>query len=191
MMPVLAAALLSSVLAAEPAPPALEVELQIPKKLALAYGPGEKAPHLAGTVVATLRNRTDKPVRLRDLAEHGMVFVSEKGALHVLVHSCKCVKDAAEPAGSVFELAPGQERKVTVDDWGCGGGSWAAPPAGKYTLEYRVLPAPEKLPEPSTEGPGALVPRCRADFASEKFWEGSTRSAGVKVELRNPGGKPR
>jgi len=178
-------------LAARAEPPPVEVTVSVEKPLVLAYGPGEKEPHLAGTVVATVRNKSEKPIRLRDLAEHGVVFVAETGAPHVVVHSCKCVKDLAEPAAAVYELAPGQARKVTIDDWGCGGGSWPAPPPGRYRLEYRVLLAPAVMPEPAKESPRDQVPKCRKELASEEFWAGAARSVPAAVELKWPGGKKR
>ncbi|HEY3448228.1 MAG TPA: hypothetical protein VGK67_17865 [Myxococcales bacterium] len=173
-----------------PPAPKVEVSLAVEKPLSLAYGPGEKQPHLAGKVVATIKNASDQPVKLRDLQEHGFVFVAQKGGeLSVLVHSCKCVKDVAEPAGAAFELAPGKEKKVAVDDWGCGGGSWPAPPPGRYRLEYRVLaaPAPEGgPPAPGDADPKTVVPACRKDLTSNWFWEGAARSKAIEVELKAP-----
>lgn len=169
-----------------PDPPKVEVSLAVEKPLALAKGPGEKEPHLTGRLVATVRNTTAKPVKVRDLQEHGFVFVSDKGALTVVVHPCKCVQDATEPEKAVFEIAPGQERKVVVDDWGCGGGSWPAPAPGKYKLEYRVLGVRDRPKEKQKADPKVQVPACRSDLATEWFWENAVKSKAVEVELKAP-----
>lgn len=174
------------------APPALEVTLVQAKPLALVRSAaGGKLPWLDGVLVATVTNRSQAPVRLRDLGEHGVVFVEPSGALRVLVHSCKCVKDAVEPAEASFELAPGASRTVTVDDWGCGGGMWAAPPPGRYQVEYRVLPAPAVQAPAEEEQPQVQVERCRQEFSSPRYWEGATGSKPLALELRAPRGKRR
>ena len=169
-----------------PAPPKVEVTLAVEKPLSLVKGRGEKEARLSGKVVATLRNTSDEPVKIRDLQEHGLVFVSGKGELTVVVHSCKCVQDAAEPEKAVAVIAPGKERKVTVDDWSCGGGSWPAPAPGRYQLEYRVLGVPNRLPEKAKPDPKVQVPACQRDLAAQWFWESAVRSKPVDVELKAP-----
>jgi len=142
---------------------------------------------LDGAVRVTLVNRSERRLLLRHLEEHGLVFVDpETGALAVLVHPCKCVKDALEPPGAVLALGAGQTREVELADFGCSGGPWPSPPPGRYRVEYRVLPAPTDVPPPDSSSPAVLVPRCRAELTSPLFWAGAVTSAAVDVTLAEP-----
>ncbi len=169
----------------------VEVGLVVTEPLRLVRWAVDGAPDgpvaLEGKVAVTVTNTGESPVTLLNLAEHGLVFLpAGAGAPFVVVHPCTCVKDAHEPAGTRLRLEPGGVHWLELDDFGCGGGPWQPPPPGDYTLEYRVLPAPEETPPPSEEPPSVLVPRCRRQLASPDFWHGAVASAPVAVTLGNP-----
>ncbi len=169
----------------------LEVTLRVERPLRLvrwAFPGGETGPvALDGAVEVTLANRGGQPLALRDLWEHGLVFVAaDLDTLAVLVHPCKCVKDALEPRAAVLTLVPGETRRLSFADFGCGGGPWQPPPPGRYRLEYRVLPAPAETPVAADSSPAALVPRCRAELTSPATWANAARSPAVEVVLGEP-----
>lgn len=169
----------------------IRVELKVERPLRLQwFGGKDGEAGLVGKVAVTLRNEGPTPVVLRDLEQHGLVFRSVKdGRLHVLVHSCACVKEAGDPGGSLLSLAPGEVHRVVLEDFGCGGGMWDPPPPGSYDVDYRVLPGPT----PAAQGtPGDLTAACRAAFTAEDTWEGAPHSPPIRVTLRAPrrkGGK--
>ncbi len=170
--------------AALAAPPALTVALTVEKPLVLVPERGSRQPRLEGTLWATVTNTTDRTLKVRDAGEHGAVFVDAQGQAHVVVHPCKCVRDVLEPASAVYELRPGEARRIVVDDWSCGGSSWRPPPAGRYRLEYRVLLAGERpAPPPDAKDASALEARCRRELVEAATWAGAFVSAPVEVTL--------
>lgn len=173
---------------AAPAPLPIRVTLTVEEPLRLArLGASRGDPGvvgLTGAVAVVLRNDGPAPVVLRDLEAHGLLFRAvADGRLHVLVHSCACVREATEPGAVILRLAPGESRRVVLSDFGCSGGMWAPPPPGLYDLEYRVLPGPA----PAASGdPRTLTNACRAAFTAEATWEGAPRSASLRIELKPP-----
>ena len=162
----------------------VQVRLHQARKLRLVKIPGGKVA-LDGVLEATIENTGASAIKLRDLELHGLRFSGKGGVSHVIVHSCKCVQDVAEPQKGVYELRPGASRKVVVDDWGCGGGMFEAPPVGSYEVVYRVLAAPEKSPAPRPEASPLTVTReCKQELAGEAMWVGAAVSPPIVVTLK-------
>lgn len=158
------------------------------RKLRLVKVPGGKRAALDGVLEATVTNTGAAPVRLRDLEVHGVLFENRKGGqAHVVVHSCKCMKDVAEPDKAVATLAPGAQTRVLVDEWGCGGGAWEAPPPGSFEVTYRVVAAPAALPPPDPNAsPMTVTRQCRESFVSPSYWSGAVSSPPLAVTLKAP-----
>lgn len=170
--------------------PPVSVSLVQKTKLRLVRFPGgERDPGpvgLTGVLEATLRNTTADSIKLLDLREHGVVFTScEDGKLHVVVHSCKCVKDMTDPEPATLLLPAGETRSVVVEDWGCGGGMWPAPPPGCYRIEYRVILAANAPRPPSHTSPVEMIRWCKGNFTSAAWWEGSIRSKPIEIRLED------
>ena len=174
--------------ATPPTPGALPVTVKLveKKKLRLVRMPPSKKVGLDGVIEATVTNTGSATVRLRNLEVHGVLFTNRKGgATHVVVHSCKCVQDVAEPAKSVTVLAPGASASVFVDDWGCGGGLWDAPEPGSWEMTYRVVGAPDALPAAQPEAsPPEVTRQCRESYRSEAFWKGAVSSVPLALTLQ-------
>ncbi|MSP59197.1 MAG: hypothetical protein EXR72_02460 [Myxococcales bacterium] len=171
--------------ATAPAAPPLTVTLVQKTKLRLVRFVPSKAVALDGILEATIANPSAQPVRVRDLEVHGVLFSNRKGgATRVITHSCKCVKDAAEPAKASVEIEAGASRKVLIDEWGCGGGMWPAPPPGSWSVVYRVLAAPAAVAAPNHDSPSKITDACRRDFDSPAFWEDAVSSAPLEITLK-------
>jgi len=170
-------------------PPSVQVELQQVKPLRLVRwyltkkDPGEVG--LDGELKAIVTNTSAAPVRLRNLEVHGLVFRAADGAEHVVVHPCQCAQDVIEPHLRVFELAPGEKREIKLDEWGCDS-LWKTPPPGKYTLEFRILPADAPLGIDPRIEPPEVVDECRRRFAEPAFWAPAFKSAPRQIVLSKP-----
>jgi hypothetical protein len=173
---------------ADPALAALEVGLRAARPLSLVRWQAGGKGGLDGALIVTLANRGREPLRLRRLEVHGLLFRERSGQRsHVIVHSCLCGLEPGSPEAAPVELGPGQSRTIQLDEFGCGGGMWPAPPPGAWFVSYRALAAP--LPPGSTLPPVALperLRRCREDLASPAFWGGAAASGEIPVTLGQP-----
>ena len=184
--------------------PALEVELVEAKRLRLikwVYGRSASEVGLDGKLVIKLHNRGEDTVHVRRFEHHGLVFRDLKTKEeHLIVHSCACMRDSSDPPPPLRVTREGRE--FSLDDFGCGGGMWKAPPPGRYALSYRALIVPEPT-RPSVEvaqptesaepgedakrpSPHEVIEACRQELGSEAFWQGAVESKPVEIRLRKP-----
>ncbi|MFH1530262.1 MAG: hypothetical protein ABIK09_05935 [Pseudomonadota bacterium] len=148
---------------------------------------------LSGRVQATVTNTSPDPVVIEDLEVSNLVFIDvETGTEHVMVHPC-AVMAACGPDQNqgrhLVTLAPGQSHVATVDEFGCSGSMWKAPPPGQYHLRYRFRVSPlETIPEwcgPEGDAPAPeSIAAARRALATGEFWRGSAVSAPFEIDLR-------
>ncbi len=157
-----------------PAPAPLAITVQAPRRLTLGrHG-------FRGKIKVTLQNRSDRPLVLHHGEENHLVFEGQDGSLHVICHSCACVRGSAEGRGDLgpfsVPLRPGEKRTLLFRDWGCGGGAWPGPPPGRYRLTYRVFRERRRAP--------AHPRACCAALREPAFWAGAVVSAPVRITVR-------
>ena len=150
-----------------------------------------------GKVFARVTNNSPQTVFIEDLEASNIHFVNKKtGKLHVLVHSCAC-GGACYPKRKIgrriVQLKPGETKKFSYDDFGCGGGLWPAPPKGRYRVYFamRVFSAQGPLPAPwcrkGKEGRLDIretITSCRETLHSKSFWKGAVASPAQPLDLR-------
>ncbi len=146
---------------------------------------------LDGTLEVQIVNTTKADVAVQNLENHGLVFVDTKSKVeHLVVHACKCAEPADAPSAKPLTIAAGKTRKIELDDWGCGGGMWKAPPAGQYLLSYRLLGALRVWPPARNKDPkeGFIERReaCEKRLRDAKHWRTAAVSNGLQIELRKP-----
>jgi hypothetical protein len=187
-------AVLSLLSLPSPAAPLLEVAVKVTEPLRLVEWvadprePGDVG--LAGRVEVRITNRSAQDLLVERLEVHGFLFTEAASAAeHVIVHPCQCLRDAGADAPPPIRLAPGKVEVLRFDEWGCSGGMWRAPPAGRYRMSYRVrLAAPPESPRPQ---PGEAqdqhtVRRCAEDLARPGAWAGAVASPSQEVTLKPP-----
>ena len=162
------------------------VELEVVKRL-------RRTPRgLKGQLRIRLTNAGTGDVELIDPEVHGLVFANEDGGeLEVVIHPCQCVRDTRNPGhADRIALAPGASHETTLEDFGCSGSWWKAPPPGRYALTYRIHEAATVLANALTTADGddtsikETLDQCRARLESLDFWGSAHTSAAVQVRLR-------
>lgn len=148
---------------------------------------------LSGEVRAIITNTSKGPVVIEDLEVANLVFVDpKKGTEYVMVHPCAVMSTCGPDQNQgrrLVTLAPGQAHEATVDEFGCAGSMWKAPPPGLYQLRYRLrISPPDGAPVwcgPDGNRPAhESVAAARKALVSEKFWQGSVFSDPIEVDLR-------
>jgi hypothetical protein len=145
---------------------------------------------IVGKAAVLIHNGTEQPVALEDPEVHGLVFENiETGELHVLLHPCQCVRDVRNPEEVArIGLEPGQRHEIVLEEFGCAGSMWKAPPRGRYWVTYRLhtadaahsfaqLQAPDGSPNEQSDW-------CRMVLQDPMHWEGALISDPVEIRLR-------
>jgi hypothetical protein len=163
---------------------------------------------LDGVLEVAVRNRGPRPVTVTDLHVLGLLFVEAKSRASFLVmHPCDaifaCGYEQPHP-GWVrthgHPIAPDSSVVFTVEEFGCGGGSWKPPPPGEYDVVYRVKPEWKQAewkqaPARSAAADGGArsgppppydLPACRARLESSGYWTDGASSEPIRVRLRKP-----
>lgn len=192
----------------EAGPDGVSVTLDFPKPLhrvELRQGRQVIGRGLEGSVEVTVSNRGPGPVTLYDLDVHGLCFRNVRtGEAIVVVHPCDTAFYAGlepPPAGWVETrthlLGPGESCKIRIDDFGCSGGYWAAPPPGEYEVFYRLRTTPPWGVSPAVSNgvkarfdPSRDVPAFRARLLDAGFWADGRCSQGVGLLLKKPRVRP-
>ncbi len=141
---------------------------------------------LKGRVRIQLTNDGPAAVQLVDPEIHGLIFQDpDGGELRVVPHPCQCVRDARQPdQARRIELAPGESTDSTLEEFGCGGSSWKAPPRGRYLLSYRIHGSATLPAEDADGSVKETLDRCVTRLQSETYWEGAFASEPVEIKLR-------
>jgi hypothetical protein len=161
------------------------VELKVVKRL-------RRTPRgLKGQLRIRLTNGGTVPVELIDPEVHGLVFAGEDGGeLAVVLHPCQCVRDARHPdQARRIALAPGEFHEGTLEEFGCSGSAWKAPPPGRYSLTYRIHDEASALAATARDDDEdatikEALDRCKARLESPDFWLSAYTSDAVPVRLR-------
>ena len=163
----------------------LFVELEVVKRL-------RRTPRgLRGQLRIRLTNAGTVDMELIDPEVHGLIFADEEdGQLAVVIHPCQCVRDTREPEQAKrIALAPGASHESTLEDFGCGGSWWRAPPPGRYSLTYRIFDSASALADVPGGGEEDApirdtLDQCRARLESPEYWAAAYTSNAVAVRLR-------
>jgi len=162
------------------------------------YGGGSREVGLDGVLEVELKNTGGEPISVRDLDVHSLLFMSEKtGERFILLHSCDCffvTGDEAPPQGFLKRrthvLGPGASERLTLEEFGCGGGMWTPPPPGAYLVYYRVLPAQQAEAPPAQSASrrpvSAVIQACKELLLSDAYWEEASTSQPLRVALKKP-----
>ncbi len=150
---------------------------------------------LDGALEVRVENTAGHTVVVAALEVHGLVFTDRKtGRVHVVVHPCKCARDGVEPESSRLPLPAGARHSFVIDDWGCGGGMWRAPPPGDYEVRYRLQghPVPPYAPGKAFDPKSApkMARACRQALNRAAWWAGAAVSAPIRVRLGEPVRRP-
>ncbi|MBP7864386.1 MAG: hypothetical protein KA419_00440 [Acidobacteria bacterium] len=186
------------------APEGVAVTLAFPKPLHLVelwHGRERVGSGLEGSVTVTVTNRGPGPVTVYDLDVHGLCFRDVRtGEERVVVHPCDTAFYAgleSPPPGwartRTHILGPGESCRVLLDDFGCSGGYWAAPPPGEYEVFYRLRTAPPWASPPSSGTGGQVrfnpsrdVSAFRARLLDAGFWKDGPGSPTLRLQLKKP-----
>lgn len=156
---------------------------------------------LEGCVEVTVTNRGPGSATVYDLDVHGLCFRNVvTGEEIVVIHPCDTAFYAgleSPPPGwartRTHVLGPGESCRIRLDDFGCSGGYWAAPPPGEYEVSYRLRATPPwGAPPASGNGektrfnPSRDVPAFRARLLDAGYWADGWRSPAVHLLLKKP-----
>ena len=150
---------------------------------------------VVGEAEIALRNISEEVLRIEDLEVGNLAFVDPtSGAAWPMVHPCAVVGACKPGAGigrRVVALKPGEEHRVTIDEFGCAGSFWKTPPPGEYDLIYRVRLVSEAAPLPPWceagdwgAGPNKMTKRARDLLGGEAFWKGAVSSRPQRVHFQ-------
>jgi hypothetical protein len=144
---------------------------------------------LQGVLVITVTNRGQSPVEAKHAEVHGLRFIDTKtGTVHLVEHACDCgfvLGHASYPRSRRLRLEPGASEELLLEEWGCGGGPFIAPPPGRYRVSWR-LAAPAVPKQPFDK---RMREQCRAVLLDEAQWQGAPVSNELELELSSQ--KPR
>jgi hypothetical protein len=138
-------------------------------------------------VAVVLTNRSAKPVRVYWEDSNSVVFeaVTDR-SLRVVYHGCACMMNR-DAGGKAFHatIAPGGNKALRFDDWGCSG-TWPPPPPGAYDVTFRAF---LEEPRPGVAKGERLTPAsCQSLIQSAAFWKGAVSSPPLRAEVKR--GKP-
>jgi hypothetical protein len=182
--------------------PALEIELRgkvtLVHQLVKAKGQTiDLGLALEGKLLAIVRNTGEVPVTIEDLEAANFAFLdAASGKPWPLVHPCAVV-GACNPEGHIgrtfVTLQPGQEHEVHIDEFGCSGSNWKAPPPGEYDLVYRVKIVAEGEPLPpwcakqgTDSNPSDVAGKARDVLGGKEFWQGALSSKPLRFHFKRP-----
>jgi hypothetical protein len=167
--------------------PPVSVEVVVKKPLGLVQHMVDKVKgpvELVGELEVRVKNTGKEVVILADLQHHGLLLRGAAGAEHQLVHPCLCVEQAQNGVAQKA-VAPGETLIVALDGFGCGGGPFKPPAAGRWEVVYRVLPWAD-TPRDTKTSPPDQTQKCRARLADPATWASAVASRPIAVVLKPP-----
>ena len=168
-------------------------KIQLAEKEKLQFKNFKGTNYLQGTLEIKFQNISDTAIKLLDMGEHSIVFVStdDSSKTYVPVHQCRAVEFFRSKHYSYINLAPGKIKKTSHNTWACDGSSFDMPPPGKYKVYVRTLEEKTFYKKRlyllknfhSGMNIKEIIDKAREVLHSEIFWEGAVYSNAVLIEL--------